>query len=115
VASASHARDVAPEPPSADIRACYELWSSKGADFVTLPIDRGAELRCNLRDPDGYMIPPVQSSSFRCGSGASDRLRTPKNSALDPGAPLNSDSLGYGPSFGALRRERGPSVEMFTH
>ncbi|MCW3031176.1 MAG: lyase, partial [Solirubrobacterales bacterium] len=25
----------------ADIEACYERWSAKGADFVTPPIDRG--------------------------------------------------------------------------
>jgi hypothetical protein len=24
----------------ADIQACYEEWSAKGAEFVTLPIDR---------------------------------------------------------------------------
>src|SRR5580704_11184285 len=40
----------------ADIQACYEQWSSKGAEFVTPPIDRGAEIRCYMRDPDGYMI-----------------------------------------------------------
>ena len=26
----------------ADVQACYEQWSSKGAEFVTPPIDRGA-------------------------------------------------------------------------
>src|SRR5206468_11490350 len=30
----------------ADIQACYEQWRAKGADFVTPPIDRGAEIRC---------------------------------------------------------------------
>jgi hypothetical protein len=25
----------------ADIHACYELWSARGAEFVTPPIDRG--------------------------------------------------------------------------
>lgn len=40
----------------ADIQACYELWSSRGAEFVTPPIDRGAEVRCYMRDPDGYLI-----------------------------------------------------------
>ncbi len=30
----------------ADIQACYEGWSSKGAEFVTPPIDCGAEIRC---------------------------------------------------------------------
>src|SRR5450755_2854161 len=38
----------------ADIQACYERWSSKGAEFVTPPIDRRAEIRCYMRDPDGY-------------------------------------------------------------
>ena len=28
----------------ADIQACYELWSSRGAEFVTPPIDRGARV-----------------------------------------------------------------------
>src|SRR3954467_11809980 len=28
----------------ADIQACYEQWSAKGAEFVTPPIDRGAEI-----------------------------------------------------------------------
>ena len=33
----------------ADIRACYEEWKAKGAEFVTPPIDRGAEIRCYMR------------------------------------------------------------------
>ena len=40
----------------ADIQACYDEWSSKGAEFVTPPIDRGADIRCYMRDPDGYLI-----------------------------------------------------------
>jgi catechol 2,3-dioxygenase-like lactoylglutathione lyase family enzyme len=40
----------------ADISACYRDWSAKGAEFVTPPIDRGAEIRCYIRDPDGYLI-----------------------------------------------------------
>ena len=31
----------------ADIQACYEEWKAKGAEFVTPPIDRGAEIRCS--------------------------------------------------------------------
>ena len=31
----------------ADIRAVYEAWSAKGAEFLTPPIDRGVELRCS--------------------------------------------------------------------
>src|SRR5580704_11362189 len=35
----------------ADIDACYRLWSERGAQFVTPPIDRGPEIRCYMRDP----------------------------------------------------------------
>ncbi len=40
----------------ADIRAKYEEWRSKGAEFLTSPIDRGGEIRCYIRDPEGYLI-----------------------------------------------------------
>jgi len=40
----------------ADIQAVYRDWSTKGADFLTPPTDRGVELRCYLRDPDGHLI-----------------------------------------------------------
>jgi catechol 2,3-dioxygenase-like lactoylglutathione lyase family enzyme len=40
----------------ADIQACYALWRERGALFLTEPQDRGAELRCYMRDPDGYLI-----------------------------------------------------------
>ena len=40
----------------ADIGAVYELWSARGAEFLTPPIDRGAEIRCYMRDPDGHLI-----------------------------------------------------------
>jgi predicted enzyme related to lactoylglutathione lyase len=40
----------------ADIQACYELWKSRGAEFITEPIDKYGETRCYIRDPDGYII-----------------------------------------------------------
>jgi len=40
----------------ADIQAVYQNWRDKGADFLTPPKDRGVELRCYLRDPDGHLI-----------------------------------------------------------
>jgi catechol 2,3-dioxygenase-like lactoylglutathione lyase family enzyme len=40
----------------ADIEAVYADWSSRGAEFLTPPIDRGQEIRCYLRDPDGHLI-----------------------------------------------------------
>jgi hypothetical protein len=40
----------------ADIKACYELWKSRGANFITEPKDKYGETRCYIRDPDGYII-----------------------------------------------------------
>jgi predicted enzyme related to lactoylglutathione lyase len=45
----------------ADIQACYELWRSRGAEFLTPPIDKYGEIRCYIRDPDGYIIEVGQS------------------------------------------------------
>ena len=57
----------------ADIQARYEEWRSKGAEFVTPPIDRGAETRCYIRDPDGYLIEVGQSTGLRHGQHAAKR------------------------------------------
>jgi catechol 2,3-dioxygenase-like lactoylglutathione lyase family enzyme len=57
----------------ADIQACYEHWSSKGAEFVTPPIDRRAEIRCYMRDPDGYMIEVGQGTGVLQGILAEKR------------------------------------------
>src|SRR3954462_7797214 len=40
----------------ADIRASYDLWSSRGAEFITDPKEKYGETRCYIRDPDGYII-----------------------------------------------------------
>jgi catechol 2,3-dioxygenase-like lactoylglutathione lyase family enzyme len=40
----------------ADINAVYEQWRERGAEFLTPPTDRGIELRCYMRDPDGHLI-----------------------------------------------------------
>ena len=57
----------------ADIQACHEQWSARGAEFVTPPIDRGAEIRCYMRDPDGYMIEVGQSTGLLEGHLAKKR------------------------------------------
>lgn len=47
----------------ADIQACYGEWKAKGAYFLTEPLDNhGWEMRCYMRDPDGYIIEVGQSS-----------------------------------------------------
>ena len=40
----------------AHIAAMYEEWTSRGAQFLTPPIDRGVEIRCYMRDPDDHLI-----------------------------------------------------------
>ena len=45
----------------ADIQACYELWRDRGAEFITEPKDKYGEIRCYIRDPDGYIIEVGQS------------------------------------------------------
>ena len=40
----------------ANIQQVYADWSKGGATFLTPPIDRGAEIRCHVRDPDGHLI-----------------------------------------------------------
>ena len=46
----------------ADIAAVYAAWSAKGAEFLTPPIDRGREIRCYMRDPDGHLIEVGQAT-----------------------------------------------------
>jgi len=46
----------------ADIAAVYEEWSARGAEFLTPPQDRGAEIRCYIRDPDGHLIEVGQTN-----------------------------------------------------
>jgi catechol 2,3-dioxygenase-like lactoylglutathione lyase family enzyme len=46
----------------ADVEAIYQEWSSRGATFLTPPVDMGAEIRCYLRDPDGYLIEVGQAT-----------------------------------------------------
>jgi catechol 2,3-dioxygenase-like lactoylglutathione lyase family enzyme len=45
-----------------DIRRYYDLWSSRGAKFITEPKVHEAELRCYMRDPDGYLIEVGQTT-----------------------------------------------------
>ena len=51
----------------ADIQACYELWKSRGAEFITQPIPKYGETRCYIRDPDGYIIEVGQSTALKYG------------------------------------------------
>jgi catechol 2,3-dioxygenase-like lactoylglutathione lyase family enzyme len=46
----------------ADVQAVYDEWSARGAEFLTPPQDRGAEIRCYVRDPDGHLIEVGQTN-----------------------------------------------------
>lgn len=49
----------------ADIWAVHEEWSSRGAEFLTPPLDNGGyELRCYVKDPDGRIIEVGQATGM---------------------------------------------------
>lgn len=39
-----------------DCNAAYDTLRSRGAEFLTPPVDRGGEIRCFFRDPDGHLL-----------------------------------------------------------
>jgi lactoylglutathione lyase len=45
-----------------DIRRYYDLWVSRGAKFITEPKVHTTELRCYMRDPEGYLIEVGQTT-----------------------------------------------------
>ncbi len=49
----------------ADIQAVYSEWSRRGAHFLTPPVRHETELRCYIRDPDGYLIEVGQTTLDR--------------------------------------------------
>ena len=70
--------DVILEPPSdshrtssflnirvADIERSYEEWKRRGAEFLTPPKHHATEIRCYMRDPDGYLIEVGQTTDLR--------------------------------------------------
>jgi catechol 2,3-dioxygenase-like lactoylglutathione lyase family enzyme len=47
----------------ADIHAVYEEWGSRGAEFLTPPVQHASEIRCYIRDPDGHLIEVGQTTA----------------------------------------------------
>jgi catechol 2,3-dioxygenase-like lactoylglutathione lyase family enzyme len=39
-----------------DCNEAYEVLRSRGAQFLTPPVDSGFEIRCFFRDPDGHLL-----------------------------------------------------------
>ena len=44
-----------------DCLAAYEVLRSRGAEFLTTPVDWGYEVRAFFRDPDGHLLEVSQS------------------------------------------------------
>jgi catechol 2,3-dioxygenase-like lactoylglutathione lyase family enzyme len=49
----------------ADIKAVYEEWGSRGAEFLTPPVQHASEIRAYIRDPDGHLIEVGQTTTAR--------------------------------------------------
>jgi catechol 2,3-dioxygenase-like lactoylglutathione lyase family enzyme len=49
----------------ADIHAVYAKWRARGAEFLTPPKQHETEIRCYIRDPDGYLIEVGQTTLSR--------------------------------------------------
>jgi catechol 2,3-dioxygenase-like lactoylglutathione lyase family enzyme len=45
-----------------DCQAAYEILKSRGAEFLTPPVNWGEEIRCFFRDPDGHLLEISQAS-----------------------------------------------------
>jgi catechol 2,3-dioxygenase-like lactoylglutathione lyase family enzyme len=45
-----------------DIHTVYAQWSDRGAEFLTEPKQHQTEIRCYMRDPDGYLIEVGQTT-----------------------------------------------------
>lgn len=39
-----------------DCMGCYETLKERGAEFLTAPVDWGAEIRAFFKDPDGHLF-----------------------------------------------------------
>ena len=46
----------------ADVQEAYEGWSPRGNRFLSPPVDRYAEIRCYIRDPDRHLIEVGQAT-----------------------------------------------------
>jgi len=55
----------------ADIAAFYADAVTKGAQFLTEPLDREGEIRCYMRDPDGHLIEVGQTTAAEMLGGTS--------------------------------------------
>jgi hypothetical protein len=79
--------------------------SAKGADFLTPPKDRGVELRCYPRDPDGYLIVVGQlTGAPRASHRVLSQVRYGQSGAIwSTASAMVAPSAGVGPLQGCRR------------
>ena len=75
----------------ADIQACYELWKSRGAEFITAPIPKYGEIRCYIRD---LTVQVERKARMPRTKGSPSRIFSP--------SPTSSDRLATTKKFSAL-------------
>jgi catechol 2,3-dioxygenase-like lactoylglutathione lyase family enzyme len=68
-----------------DIQAVYAEWSARGAQFLTPPKQHQYEIRCYIRDPDGYLIEVGQTTA---PDGDWSPAHRPGPRALQAGGPV---------------------------
>jgi catechol 2,3-dioxygenase-like lactoylglutathione lyase family enzyme len=69
----------------ADIQAEYAEWSARGAEFLTPPKQHETEIRCYIRDPDGYVIEVGQTTLTRGWRPPSESVRSGERGLLRGG------------------------------
>jgi hypothetical protein len=62
--------------PGSQRGSFYREATAKGGQFLTEPLDRKAELRCYLPDPDGYLVEVGQGTGMLEGVFADRRPAT---------------------------------------
>ena len=72
----------------ADIHAVYAEWSARGAQFLTPPKQHQYEIRCYIRDPDGYIIEVGQTTDPQGDGGPPTGHRSPRGgNPAEPASP----------------------------
>ena len=87
-----------------DIHAVYAEWSARGAQFLTPPKQHRYEIRCYIRDPDGYIIEVGQTRTHRETGGLPTGHRStpagnptePRGAAIDPASAPVKGVMGHG-------------------
>src|SRR3984957_8977111 len=87
-----------------DVHAVYAEWSARGAEFLTPPKQHQYEIRCYIRDPDGYLIEVGQTTD-------PDGRLAPAVLAVGP-ARLAAIDESYGVPVVIERRERHTAIRQ---